>query len=466
MAGEVTRALARPLERVLGWLQRDRGVPAPFAGLRWPGSVPHEFRTGAWQRNLTCAAEDLTAFSAVYACVTIISGDIAKLGLKLWRDLEGGGRVKATTHPYWRLFHHPNDWQSVVEFVQQWVTSVLLTGNAYVLMRRDARGVVQSLHVLDPRRVRVYVSEQGEPAYRVSEDPLAAVFELQEFVPARDMIHDRMNPLFHPLVGVSPIISAAGAASAGNHILAQSDAFFGQMSRPSGLLIPQTPGVIPPQTIKELKDTWTANYGGAGNAGRVAVLPANMDWKPMVMTAVDAQLIEQLKFSVEDVARAYRVPGFMLGDLTKVSYRNAEQLTRIYHQGCLQYHLERIEWRLDASLELATDVSAEFDLTALFRMESDVRATTSAAWLAAGVKSINEVRAEEGLTPVKGGEKPRLQVQYQPLDAPPPAVPPPTEPPPPAGAPAEDPEEDPPEPDEERAARLRRGVLARMAEAA
>lgn len=464
MAGPVTRALGRPLARVLTWLARDRSVPAPsFRGIGWPGGWPREFTTGAWQRNLTCQTEDLTAFSAVYACVTIISGDIAKLGLNLWRELERGGREKAVTHPYWRLFHHPNDWQTVVEFIQQWVTSVLLTGNAYVLMRRDARGVVSSMHVLDPRRVRVYVTEQGEPVYRVAQDTLADVVTLEELVPARDMIHDRMNPLFHPLVGVSPIISAAGAAAAGNHILEQSGAFFGAMSRPSGLLIPQTPGLLTPQQQKDLKEAWTANYGGAANAGKVAVLPAHMTWTAMTMTAADSQLIDQLKFSVEDVARAYRVPGFMLGDLTKVSYRNAEQLTRIYHQGCLQYHLERIEWRLDASLELATDISAEFDLAALFRMESDVRATTAKSWLDAGVKAINEVRAEEGLPPVKGGEKPRLQAQYQPLDAPAPAAPASAPPPPQDPPPADEP---PPESASEKAARMRRGILASMAEAA
>jgi len=440
--------LPRALSR---WIGRERPIPSGLS-LFAPGYVARETSIGAWQRNAGCTTEDVTAFSAVYACTTIIAGDIGKLGLQLWRTLPQGGREEARAHPYWRLLQRPNEFQTPVEFVQQWLFSVLLTGNAFILLRRDLRGVVQSMTVLDPRRVRVFLTDEGEPAYRVAEDPLAAVLDPEEFVPARNMLHDRMNTLFHPLVGVSPIVSAAASANAGNRILHQAESFFGSMSRPSGMLT--TEARLDEPTSKQLRAMWEANYGGPDRAGRTAVMGSGLKWQPLTMSAQDSQLIEQLKFSVEDVARAYRVPGFMLGDLTKVSYRKAEQLTRIYYQGCLQYHLERMEWRLDASLDLAGDIEAEFDLRALFRMESDVRASTNEIWLRSGVLSINEVRAREGLAPVDGGAVPRVQMQMQPIDAPPAAA----APPPPADP---DPAEDAP-PAEEDEDEIERAIRGRM----
>ena len=453
MANVLTRALGK-------WIGRERSLPTTGpAGMFRPGYQPRETSLGAWQRNLSCTMEDMTAFSAVYACVTIVSDDIAKLGLKLWRKLPKGGREEATGHPYWRLLQQPNDWQTPVEFVQQWLFSVLLTGNAFILLRRDGRGAVASMTVLDPCKVRLYLTDEGEAAYRLAEDPLNSVLAAEEFVPARDVMHDRMNTLFHPLMGVSPIVSAAASATAGNRILHQAESFFGSMSRPSGMLT--TEARIDEATSKQMRAMWEANYGGAERAGRTAVMGAGLKWQPLTMSAQDSQLIEQLKFSVEDVARAYRVPGFMLGDLTKVSYRNAEQLTRIYYQGCLQYHLERMEWRLDASLDLASDIEAEFDMAALFRMESDVRAQTAEIWLRSGVLSINEARAREGLGPVDGGAVPRVQMQMQPIDAPPaaaaPALPAPAEEDEPDDKPEPEEEEEPAEEDE-----VERGIRGRM----
>jgi HK97 family phage portal protein len=375
----------------------------------------HEPYTGGWQRNAVHIERDLTAFSAVYACVTILSNDIAKLPLTVQRSLPNGAAELAKGHPIQSVLRRPNAHQTRLEFIQQLVACLLLHGNAYALVSRDARGVVSGLTALQPHLVAVYVTEEGAPAYRVSEDPWSGVV-VQEMVPARDILHLRINTLFHPLIGVSPIYAAASSANAGLSILDSGAAFFSNRAIPAGQVV--TASKIDENMARRIREAWDANYG-QGNQGKVAVLGSGMEWKPLTMSATDAQLIEQLKFSVEDVARVFRVPAHKLGDLTKASYRNVEQLERVYYSGGLSYLLENIETRLDATLDLALDCYTEFNLDALFRMETDARFGSYQVALNSGWISINEVRAKEGLPPVKGGESPRLQVQYRPIDQPP-----------------------------------------------
>jgi hypothetical protein len=138
------------------------------------------------------------------------------------------------------------------------------------------------------------------------------------------------------------------------------------------------------------------------------------------------------------VARVFRVPTFMLGDVSKVTYRNSEQLARAYLTGCLAWHIESIEKRFERAFQFPITYEIKFDLTQLLRTEIDVRYTAYQASLNAGWQSINEVRAQEGLEPVPGGEEPRVQMQYVPLSA--------ANAPPPAADPAPGPADQPPAP--------------------
>jgi len=376
---------------------------------------PHEPFAGAWQQNVQCAkdcAPSLLAFPAVYACVTIIASDVAKLPLVIKEDLPDGGAVNAVRSPYWRLLHNPNPMQTRLEFIQHYMSSKLIAGNTYVLLLRDERGVVNQMYVLDPHKVMPLVADEtGDVFYSLGQDRLRAV-EDQVIVPARDIIHDKMVTLWHPLVGVSPLFAAAVSAMTGARIMINSERFFANMSRASGILT--APGKISEPLAARVKEQWEQNYGN-GNIGRTAVMGEGMEYKPLSMNAVDAQLVEQLRWSSEDVARVYRVPGFMLGDLTKLSYRNSEQMARTYYQGCLQYHLESVELILEKALGISSNQHVEFGLEDLFRMEIDTRYKAYDTALKAGFLSINDVRRKEGESPVKGGDEPMVQMQYVPL---------------------------------------------------
>ena len=228
----------------------------------------------------------------------------------------------------------------------------------------------------------------------------------------------------YPLFGVTPIQASAAAAAVGLHILSNSQKLFSNSSRPGGVLT--APGRISKETAARLKEDWDSGYSG-DRYGKTAVLPEGLKWETMTMTAQDAELIAQLRYSVEDVGRAFRVPPFMLGDTTKTTYRNSEQLARFYLTGCLGYHLRALEQRLMQAFEFGPQDELRFDLSGLLRAEIDVRFTAYMNALNAGWMAPNEVRAFEGLPPVEGGDEPHLQMQYVPLSqsgkAPPVAAP-------------------------------------------
>jgi HK97 family phage portal protein len=392
-------------------------APAPSGALwHWPNNGDRG-PPGSWQMNMNQPRRgyELTAFSAVYACVNIIASDIAKLPVQVWAlNMDNGTRDLRRRDYYTALMREPNGYQTAADFMQTFVQSYLLQGNTYCYVGdRNARGEVRSLHVLNPHRVKTLINQaNGEIFYECGEDYLAGIGP-NTIVPERDMIHHRL-PLLpgYPLVGVTPIFAASASSALGLRILQDSQQFFGNSSRPSGVL--SVPGHMSEELQTRMKQEWDEAYRGA-EFGKVAVLKGGTTWQPLTITATDAQLIEQLRYSVEDVGRVFRVPVFMLGDLSKVSYRNTEQMTRAYLSNCIGWHLEALQQRLARAFDFPITYEIRFDLSAFLRTEIDIRFTAYQQALNAGWQSINEVRAQEGLGPVPGGDEPRVQMQYVPL---------------------------------------------------
>jgi len=445
-------------------------VNAGGGGVNWywpPMGFGDRGPPGSWQMNLNAGmgSPELIAFSAVYACTSIISGDIGKLPVQVFHvDMKSGARELQRRDYYAQLMREPNEYQTAADFMQLYVLSALLQGNGYAFVRRNARAEINEMHVLDPRTTRPYIEpESGAVFYRCGENLLAGL-RPGAMVPERDIIHHRL-PLLpaYPLIGVTPIFAAAASSAVGLHILRNSQSFFGNSSRPSGVLT--APGKISKDTADRLKEDWDNNYTGQ-RYGKTAVLPEGLQWSPLTITAQDAQLIEQLRWSVEDVSRVFRVPPFMLGDTSKTTYRNSEQLARAYLSGCLSTHLTALEQRFARAFEFPVDYELKFDLSALLRAEIDVRYTAYQTALSSAWQTINEVRAQEGLGPVDGGDEPHIQMQYVPLSqsGQTPAAPAPTPPSePPAPAPGDEPN---PTQDEFDAAVLRQLVRQRLRRAA
>jgi HK97 family phage portal protein len=404
------------------------GLPIPFTGetrkalnslpyspnYRWAYPIVQDPFPGAWQRNLEINRDTAASFHADFACKTLIARDIAKLRVKL-AERDDNNIWSETTNPaYSPVLRRPNDYQTRNQFYESWVLSKLSRGNTYVLKIRDDHNVVTGLHVLDPTRVQPLVADDGSVFYRISTDNLVGTGEAT--VAAREIIHDRFNCLFHPLVGTPPVFASGLASMLGLNAQRAAALLFQNSSQPGGLLI--YPTEITEDEEKRVKEQFEQRFSGV-NLGRVMVLSAGAKYEKLPLTAVETQMIEQLKWSAEVVCSVYHVPPYKVGVGVLPTYNNVQALNVEYYSQALQSHIEEIEELLDAALGIGwgVGVGTEFDTENLLRMDSVTQVTAIRDAVGAGVMSPNEGRAKFDLKPVTGGESPYLQQQNYSLEA-------------------------------------------------
>lgn len=403
------------LLRALGASARSKSVlsSVPGSGRGWFPWVSEPY-TGAWQRNDELKTKDVLCSPIVYACITLIANDIGKLRARLVKkDDNGIWSEVETSSPFWLPLRNPNRYQNHIQFKQWWMMSKLRFGNTYALKERDNAKRVVRLYVLDPCRVTPMVSDDGSVFYQLSQDNLAGVPEASITVPASEIIHDRMNCLYHPLVGISPLYAAAIAAGIGIKIQRNVASFFGNSSTPSGILI--APGNITPENAKSLKESWEAGYSGT-NSGKVAVLGDNMRFEPMSQKATDSQLIETMQWSDERICSVFHVPAYKVGVGDTPSYNNIEALDRAYYSSCLQTPIEEMEACLDDGLGLdGVTRGVDLDLDGLMRMDSKTQMETISAGIKAKAYTINDGRKKLNLPPIDGGDTMYMQLQDLPI---------------------------------------------------
>jgi HK97 family phage portal protein len=386
------------------------GSPTPGSG-GWL-TVIREPTTGAWQQNQSLAVPTALSSTAVFACTTLIAQDIGKLRLRLVERDAAGIWHETTSPAFSPVLRKPNRYQIIQKFLEQWMVSKLTFGNAYVLKQRDERGVVVALYVLDPQKVRPLVTPDGAVYYELTTSELAGVGD-RVTVPARELIHDLMVPLFHPLCGVTPIYACGMVALQGLKIQENSTNFFANGSQPGGVLL--APGEINVDKAQLLEQEWSKKYTGA-NAGKVAILSGGLTYEAFSVNAVDAQLIEQLKWTVEQVCSCYHVPAALIDSSHQPPYANSEPLVQQYYSQCLQCLIVALETALDYGLGLV-DVpghtyGTEFDIDDLIWMDTSSRTKAATDAVVGGVLSPNEARAKYfGLGAVAGGDTPYLQQQ-------------------------------------------------------
>lgn len=388
------KALGRPLSSRGGWL--------PLIRDHYPG---------AWQRNDEIDVETAKTHHAVFSCMTLIASDIAKLRLRLVERDADGVWTEVERAAFSPLLRKPNHFQTRIQFVENWILSKLASGNAYLLKQRDNRGVVTRLYVLDPLRVQPLVSDSGDVFYRLSADNIARIEE-DVIVPASEIIHDRMNCLYHPLIGLSPITAAGLAAMQGLSIQRDSTTFFSNRSLPGGIL--SAPGAISDETAQRLKDYWETEFSGR-SSGKVAVLGDGLNFVPMRMTATDAQLIEQLKWAADVVCSVFHVPPYKIGLGPMPTYANIQSLNVEYYAQALQILIESAEASLDDGLALPRNLGTEFEIKGLLRMDSVTQMDVLEK--AKSVKTLNERRAEINMRRIENGDTIYLQQQDHSLEA-------------------------------------------------
>jgi HK97 family phage portal protein len=392
------------------------GLSAPESRGGWYPIVREGF-TGAWQMNVDTNVADVLSHPTVFACITLIASDIAKMRLELVREEDDDVWVPTDSPAFSPVLRQPNGYQVPFQFFQYWMISKLKTGNTYCLKRRDQRGVVDALYVLDPHRVKPLIAPDGSVFYELNTDDLSTISEDSVIVPAREIIHDLFNPLFHPLVGISPLYACGIAAILGLKIQTNSTHFFANGSQPGGILT--APGVIKDETAKRLKEDWEKNFGGH-NRGRVAVVGDGLTYEPMAESADKSQLNEQWSSASQAIADAFHVPWYLVGG-PQPPYNNIQALNVQYYTQCLQPLTTSIEQVMDKGLGLSPHkidgvrLGTQFNVNDLLWMDSATMMDVISKGVGAGVLSPDEGRARLNLRPVKGGNTPYLQQQWWPL---------------------------------------------------
>lgn len=399
---------------IYDWLRGKKSYQSVHnSGQSWNSIFVAEPYSGAWQENKEITREDMTAFYAVFACVSLISKDIGKMPVLLKKKQQGVLVDALTPKELQRVLQKPNNYQNWQQFNEQWTQSLLLRGNTYVFKMRDVFGELYRLVVLNPDLVTVLVDDQGNVFYQLTNDRLTQADNV--IIPASEIIHDRINALYHPLVGLTPIMACSLASEQGISILRNSKNFFANGSKPGGVI--EVPGPLDATKAQEVKTKWDANYSGA-NVGKTGLLSDGAKYVNISMSAIDSQLIEQLGMSARIVCTAFNVPPFKIGVTDVQGATKVSDLNEIYYSDCLQSYIEARENLLDEGLDLPSyGVEAFLDLDVLIRMDSSSKIAYFKDGISAGIFAPNEARQKLGYLPVKGGESPYLQQQNYNLEA-------------------------------------------------
>ena len=412
-------------------LRRKAAVPLQPLSTGRDGWFPvvREPYTGAWQQNVEIRPDSLLSNPTVFACITRISQDIAKCRLRLMQQATAELDIwLPTTNPaYSPVLRRPNHYQTPTKFIEQWIASKLMYGNTFVLKQRDGRGVVTGLYILNPTGVTPLVAPDGSVFYQLRrpDQDLAGSWpdpaRPDVTVPAREIIHDRINCLFHPLVGLSPLYAAGVPATLGLTIQRTSTSFFAKGSTPSGTLSSELE--IPQERADRLQADWQNGFAGPENAGKIVVLGWGMKYQELTRTAVDSQLVEQMDLTEGEICKPFGMPVALLNTSKGAPYGNRESLVQMYHDECLQTLMVGTETALDEGLGIdlpvnGTQYGVEFDIDDLYWMDTATRTKAAADSVSGGVLSTNEARLKYfGLPPVPGGESPMAQQQYYSLAA-------------------------------------------------
>lgn len=336
--------------------------------------------------------------TAVYSCVRILAEAVAGLPLHLYRYKEDGGKERAVDNNLYHLLHdEPNKEMSSFIFRETLMTHLLLWGNAYAQIIRNGKGEVVALYPLMPNKMQVDRDDNGELyyIYTRSSDEAKTMEGVTVYLRPRDVLH--IPGLgFDGLVGYSPIAMAKNAIGLAIATEEYGAKFFANGAAPSGVL--EHPGTI--KDPSRLRENWNSTFGGSANSGKVAVLEEGMKYTPISISPEQAQFLETRKFQIDEIARIFRVPPHMVGDLEKSSFSNIEQQSLEFVKYTLDPWVIRWEQSLSRSL-LNEDEKRKyffkFNLEGLLRGDYESRMSGYATARQNGWMSANDIRELENL---------------------------------------------------------------------
>ena len=360
----------------------------------------YRFFLGASTSGKTVNERTSMQVTAVYSCVRILSEAIASLPLQLYEQTDSHSQ-KARDHPLYVLLHdEPNSEMTSFIFRETLMTHLLLWGNAYAQIIRNGKGEVVALYPLMPDRMRVDRDESGQLYYEYqvsSADPKVNKSGAVRLSP-HDVLH--IPGLgFDGLVGYSPIAMAKNAIGMAIACEEYGSRFFANGASPSGVL--EHPGTL--KDPSKVRESWQSTFGGSSNSGKVAVLEEGMKYTPISVPPNEAQFLETRKFQINEIARIFRIPPHMVGDLEKSSFSNIEQQSLEFVKYTLDPWVSRWEQAMTRVLlsdEEKRKYTIKFNVDGLLRGDYQSRMNGYAIARQNGWMSANDIRRLEELDPL------------------------------------------------------------------
>lgn len=350
--------------------------------------------------------------TAVYSCVRVLAETLARLPLHLYKKENSNSKEKARDHAIYFLLHdEPNAEMTSFVFRETLMTHLLLWGNAYAQIIRNGRNEVIGLYPLMPNKMTVMRSEDGEIFYKYNHKS-EEVYLLKE-----DVLH--IPGLgFDGLIGYSPITMAKNAIGMAMACEDYGASFFQNGAQPGGVL--EHPGII--KDPERVRESWNAAFQGPKNANKVAVLEEGMKYQPIAIAPSEAQFLETRKFQLNEIARIFRIPPHMVGDLEKSSFSNIEQQSLEFVKYTLDPWIVRWEKSLERALLTKKEKESyfiKFNLDGLLRGDYESRMNGYAVGRQNGWMSANDIRELENLDRIsaeEGGDLYLVNGNMLPLD--------------------------------------------------
>ena len=342
--------------------------------------------------------------TAVYSCVRILSEAIASLPLHVY-EVRDEGTAKAVEHPLYKILHdEPNPEMTSFVFRETLMTHLLLWGNAYAQIIRNGKSEIIALYPLMPDRMTVDRDSDGQLyyEYRTSQDDAPINKQSSVKLTPNDVLH--IPGLgFDGLVGYSPIAMAKNAIGLAIATEEYGSKFFANGAAPSGVL--EHPGTL--KDPARIRDSWQQTFGGSHNSNKVAVLEEGMKYTPISISPEQAQFLETRKFQINEIARIFRVPPHMVGDLEKSSFSNIEQQSLEFVKYTLDPWVAR--WEQSIVRRLFTDDEkkryyVKFNVDGLLRGDYQSRMNGYATARQNGWMSANDIRELENLDRIPAEE--------------------------------------------------------------
>lgn len=349
--------------------------------------------------GISVTTETALSHSAVFACAKVLAESVASLPLELFRRESDGDVFPADNHPVYGIVNaEPSPLYTSYDFLSTSMLHLCLHGNSYAYVSRNGVNRPSELRLIDPCLVTAKVDENtGRLWYRIQ--------NVKEPIPAENMLHVK-GLSSDGLLGKSPISVFRENIGLGIAATQTAGSLWKNGTLASGYL--KHPAKLTPDQAERLRSTWNSRYSGTDNAGSVIVLENGMEYTPLTLKPADAQFIETMKLSIADIARIYRVPLHMIGELDRATFNNIEHLSLEFVRNTLRPWLKNWEQELQRKLLTADEKKRmffRFNIEGMLRGDTKARAEYYRTMFAIGAMSQNDIRGLENMNKIADGDK-------------------------------------------------------------